>query len=422
MNAVITIAKKDLLLLWRDRFGLFWVLAFPLLMALFFGAIFGGGGGGAGVMKVVLVDRCGDSGSLRFFELLDSSSVLDVERKTYDEAMESVRRGKATAFIILEEGFGGISGFFEDTGSPGIRIGIDPSRKAEAGYLKGLLNQAYFSFMFEQFSNPGNMRKHLHGVPEQVENAADLTPDQREVLGGFLRSLDTFLADVDTTVYSDGLPGGGLAVEEIPVAREVTGPRTSFEITFPQAIAWGLIGCVAAFSISIVLERVSGTLSRLRFAPISRTQILAGKALGCFLACVSVTAFLLLIGRLLFGVRILSPPGLAGAVLSSAVCFTGIMMLVSVLGKTERAVGGAGWAIFLLMNMFGGAMVPLMAMPSWMKLGSNISPVKWSILAIEGAVWRGFSPAEMIFPCSILILIGITFFSAGAFLFSRFDP
>jgi len=121
-------------------------------------------------------------------------------------------------------------------------------------------------------------------------------------------------------------------------------------------------------------------------------------------------------------VRILSPPGLAGAVLSSAVCFTGIMMLVSVLGKTERAVGGAGWAIFLLMNMFGGAMVPLMAMPSWMKLGSNISPVKWSILAIEGAVWRGFSPAEMIFPCSILILIGITFFSAGAFLFSRFDP
>ena len=43
MGAVINLALKDLRLLLRDRFGLFWVLAFPLLMALFFGAIFRSG-------------------------------------------------------------------------------------------------------------------------------------------------------------------------------------------------------------------------------------------------------------------------------------------------------------------------------------------------------------------------------------------
>ena len=424
MKTIITIAKKDLLLLWRDKFGLFWVLAFPLLMALFLGAVFGGGGGGgAGVMKILLVDRCGSEDSSRFFELLGSSSALEVEKKTFDEAETSVRKGKATAFIVLEEGFNGLSGFFggDDGGEPGISIGIDPSRKAEAGYLSGLLNQAYFRFVFERFSNPGYLREHLAGVPEEIEKSEHLDATQRSVFGGFLRSLDTFLAEVDTTAYSSGLPGGGMSINKIAVAREDTGPRTPFEITFPQAIAWGLIGCVAAFSISMVIERASGTLLRLRFAPISRTSILAGKALGCFVACVAVTAFLLLIGRLIFGVRISNPPWLAAAILSSAACFTGIMMAVSVLGKTERAVSGAGWGIFLVMNMFGGAMVPLMFMPSWMKWGSNLSPVKWSILSIEGAIWRGFSPAEMFVPCTVLILTGVVFFTIGAFIFTRSD-
>jgi len=40
MKAVIALAVKDIKLLLRDPFGLFWLLAFPLLMALFFGAIF----------------------------------------------------------------------------------------------------------------------------------------------------------------------------------------------------------------------------------------------------------------------------------------------------------------------------------------------------------------------------------------------
>ena len=45
MGAVWNIARKDLLLLWRDKAGLFWVLGFPLLIALFFGSIFSSGGG-----------------------------------------------------------------------------------------------------------------------------------------------------------------------------------------------------------------------------------------------------------------------------------------------------------------------------------------------------------------------------------------
>jgi ABC-2 type transport system permease protein len=43
----------------------------------------------------------------------------------------------------------------------------------------------------------------------------------------------------------------------------------------------------------------------------------------------------------------------------------------------------------------------------------NFSPVKWAILAMEGALWRGFSLREMLLPCAILVAVGIVTFAIG---------
>jgi ABC-2 type transport system permease protein len=46
---------------------------------------------------------------------------------------------------------------------------------------------------------------------------------------------------------------------------------------------------------------------------------------------------------------------------------------------------------------------------------SQASPVKWSILALEGAIWRGFTPSEMLLPCTILIAVGGVCLVVGSF-------
>ncbi|MBD3402055.1 ABC transporter permease subunit, partial [candidate division GN15 bacterium] len=196
-------------------------------------------------------------------------------------------------------------------------------------------------------------------------------------------------------------------------------PRTAWEITFPQSLQWALIGVAAAFALSLVTERTRGTYLRLRLAPINRAHILAGKGLACFMAAVAICTLLMFIGILVFGVRVGWPLGLAVAIISAGICFTGIMMLISVIGKTEQAVGGAGWAIFLLMAMTGGGMVPLMAMPGWMLTVGAFSPVRWSITALEGAIWRGFTPEQMATPVGILLGVGIVCFSAGVVILAR---
>ena len=65
------------------------------------------------------------------------------------------------------------------------------------------------------------------------------------------------------------------------------------------------------------------------------------------------------------------------------------------------------------MAMFGGAMIPQFLMPPWMQAIGNLSPVKWAILGIEGAVWRNFSLGEMVLPCAILIGFGAVCFAIG---------
>jgi len=52
-------------------------------------------------------------------------------------------------------------------------------------------------------------------------------------------------------------------------------------------------------------------------------------------------------------------------------------------------------------------------MPRWMATTGNFSPVKWAILAMEGALWRGFSLREMLLPCAILVAVGIVTFAIG---------
>jgi ABC-2 type transport system permease protein len=66
------------------------------------------------------------------------------------------------------------------------------------------------------------------------------------------------------------------------------------------------------------------------------------------------------------------------------------------------------------MSMTGGGMIPLIAMPSWMVAVSHFSLVKWGVLAVEGAIWRGFSWGEMALPLGILVTVGAVGLAVGA--------
>jgi ABC-2 type transport system permease protein len=180
-----------------------------------------------------------------------------------------------------------------------------------------------------------------------------------------------------------------------------------------------VIGCCLSLGLTIVTERTRGTLVRLRMSPLSRTRLLAGKALACFVLTVCVASGLLVIAAVvpMFHVIPTSIPLVALAIVCIGICFTGLMMMIAVIGKSEQSAAGLGWGVMLIFSMLGGGMVPQFVMKPWMIALGSISPVKWAMMALDGAIWRGSSLAELAMPCGILVAIGVVTFFIGTRLF-----
>src|SRR5262245_22692410 len=136
MDAVLTLALKDLKLLFRHRISLFWIFVFPLLLALFFGFAFGGSGERARALPVAVVDDDDSPASRKLIERMKETNALAIEPHSRDEAEDAVRRGNLVAFVVIPKGYGEHAGRFGRLGDrPTVEVGIDPARQAEKGYL-----------------------------------------------------------------------------------------------------------------------------------------------------------------------------------------------------------------------------------------------------------------------------------------------
>ena len=437
MNQVLVIAIKDLRLLFRDKLGAFFIIGFPILMGIFFGMVMGGSSSGSdrAKMKIAIVDLDQSTLSAKFISLLANNESIELIETNFEPAKESVRKGQRLAMLVLTEGFGETAGIFWET-PPTIQIGVDPSRAAESAMLQGMILEGIGQLASQRMGDLSSMQDMVKKSREQLANDKFISSGNRLLFNSFFSSLEVMTqsikalqTDVDDS-SSSPVENGGFEfakLESINVSWKVDPDsqagqmkkiKSKWDISFPQSTMWGVLACAAGFAISIARERTQGTMMRLQIAPISRSGVLIGKALACFFSVMLVISFMVGLG-LLLGMRPGSYPMLALAALCVASCFVGIMMVMSNLGKTEESVNGAGWAINMVMAMFGGAMIPVMFMPQFMKSLSLLSPVKWGILAMEGAIWREFSLAEMMLPCGILLGIGIVGVVVGTKMLNR---
>ncbi len=425
MAAILTMAIKDLRLLTRDKPALFFAVVFPVVYATFFGYLYSGFGTRArSAIRIAVLDEDQSARSTAFVERLRESPDIAVTRyDSVERAHEDVRLQRQTAYLRVMPGFGTALGrpFWGDPAK--VEIAADPARFAETGLLEGLIMRKGFEEFQKSFSDPDTIGQ---SVDESLAQLRDSDSPDAPILTMFLTSLRTF---VSSPVMQGGTDDAGASpmaqwrpfeVEMVSITRQRRGPTNSFAIAFPQAIVWGLMGCSAAFGIGLVVERREGTLTRLRIAPVSRLQILGGKALACFLSTTFVCLLLVTVAYFFFGVKPDSWPILALAIGACGVGFVGIMMLLSVLGRTEASAGGIGWAILLMLSMLGGAMVPTFVMPKWMQSVAVVSPVNWAIFSLEGAIWRGLTPADpdMLLRLALLVAIGVGGYLLGARLLS----
>ena len=136
MNKIVAMAAKDIHILFRDKLGFFFTVFFPLMMAIFFGAMFAGLSRGPANIPIALVDQDRTAASERFIERLGQASGLAVEQIPGEEALEQVRRGRTAVLVTLTPGFGAaLDNPFVTT--PEVEMTVDPTQFAVAGMVPG---------------------------------------------------------------------------------------------------------------------------------------------------------------------------------------------------------------------------------------------------------------------------------------------
>jgi ABC-type multidrug transport system permease subunit len=166
-----------------------------------------------------------------------------------------------------------------------------------------------------------------------------------------------------------------------------------------------------------VSERRQGTMKRLRVAPLSRWQILLGKFVPAYLLSIVQGFFLLLAGKVVFGMSWGAEPlWLVPLVLTTSLSAMGLALVLAALAKTEAQVAVYGTLVVLALAGLSGCLLgDRELMPELMRRASLITPHAWALDAYRQLLANPAGPNLSIVAqsCAVLAAFGIGLILAG---------
>lgn len=145
---VITFAKIDIKRLFRDKVGIFFVFAFPLIFLVVFGSIFRGDSDIS--FRVALLNKSNTEFAKNFVEEAKADKVLKIDEEvtTLEQAKEKMNRGQIDATITLPEAFGAVGEKQFPTGQAEV---LYSESNQQAGQTLGSVLNSIFDEINKQF-------------------------------------------------------------------------------------------------------------------------------------------------------------------------------------------------------------------------------------------------------------------------------
>src|SRR5580765_5089698 len=179
MTAFIALVRKDLVLYFSNRRSLLMAIVAPILIAAFFGSLFGGKDSKPANIPVAVTDLDRSELSAKLVAALRADTALAVSEASAADAAAQVKAGKLRAAIVLPAGFGAQAGraLFGGADRPEIVLNYDPSQNMVLPMVRGLLAQ----HVMETVSRAvfGGSMPVLADLREQVLKSATLPAERR---------------------------------------------------------------------------------------------------------------------------------------------------------------------------------------------------------------------------------------------------
>ena len=427
MISFLALVRKDLQLFFNDRKAVIVGVLVPIVLASFFGYIFGGQRGNTETSKVVVlaIDQDASDISRALISQLSSDKTLDVKPSTLDVARDTVRKGKASAAIIIPANFGRDAGnsLFTGAGKPDLAVLYDPSHGVELAMIKGILSGAVMQTVTKEMFNGPSGRDMVNQSLSQVENNTRLPAEDRKALRDLLGGVKELNEQRDRSAASGQPPtAGGLTMPYVSHDEAIT---SGLNVEY-NGYAHAFSGMAVQFilfmgldvGIALLLLRQSGLWQRLRAAPLSKATLLGSRMVSASLIAGFILLVLFSFARLVFGVRILgSFPGFVGVCAAFSLMTAAFGLMVAALGETPEATRGYSIMATLFMVMLGGAWVPAFVFPKWLQRVATVVPTKWAMDGLDGMTWRGLGFSAAIAPIAVLLFFTLLFAAVAVIRF-----
>jgi ABC-2 type transport system permease protein len=346
---------------YRDVLALSFVLAFPLLFMLVLGAAFGDT---STSYTIGVIDDDVSQVSQRFIdEALTAVPAFEVETQDdADAALEALKQGDISAYIVLPEGFG------------------------------------------QQVSQV------LQGADGNVE--LDITYDESDlqVSGQIISTIDTVtrtFAGIDIPITINANP--------INIETEIT----SIDFIGPGIIIFGLLIMIPTSGRLMLRDKESRFLHRMLTTPARPWEFIASYSLSMVLIAIAQIVIFILLGWL-FGMDIVGSIWLAFAVfLLTAICSIGVGMVVASLSKSENQGESLSWLFSMPLAILSGVWFSSEFMPSYIRTFADIFPFSHAVEAARTVITRGAGfeaiSGDFFFLCGWAAVV----FVIGTILFAR---
>jgi ABC-2 type transport system permease protein len=445
--AVWILAAKDLRLLLRDPRAMVVLLAMPFIFILVLGASLGEGFGQKpdDRLRISIVDldagyidpdAKGDQAATYHWsktveqDLAQTAGIRLESIETLEQAQQLVTDGKRAAVLVFGPKFsermtrcsflpGGVNPFFRD--------GVDLNT-LDARLLRDT-TQITAASIIEQVGQVTMLRVVM---PWMIGRAFERIGDQ---LGSLVQNaLRQMFPNYNLTgktwaalTRSEPLPA---REEEPDVYQSQAGTgllargAARYQILVPSYTVMFAYFLVLTVGWLFVAERRQGTLKRLRAAPLSRSEILLGKLIPCFVLSLGQGLFLLGAGKLVFDMSWgTNAWWLLPVVFTTSLSAVGMALLVESVARSEAQVAIYGTLLVLVLAGISGCLMgDRDLMPENMQRLSLITPHAWALIAYKQLLANAGEPNVAIVAQSCAVLAG---FGAGfiflALCFLRLD-
>ncbi len=397
VHALMALVRTQLQLYLKNRKALITHLLMPILIAAFFGSLFGGSGPKAPArLKVAWVDEDASPLSQRIGRQLQQDARLAVQTMTRQQADEAVRKGERRAALLLPAGFAGQASRWWDQrrSLPEVQLWYDPSESMAAQMLEGLLAQYAMRETLSEGFSPGSAGEGLARLESDIDTSGipSARREQLKALARTVRELQT--PQPGEAAASAAAPAG--QVFKLPY--ELRSQALSAGQADYNGYAHSFSGMGVQFvlmlgvelGVGLLMARRSGMWQRLRAAPLSKGLLLGSHFLSIWIIASAVLLVVMAVGMALFGFRVQgSWPGFVAVVLGMGAFTAGFGLALAAIGGSPEATRGLAIMASLMMVMLGGAWVPSFVFPAWLQDLTLWVPVRWAVDGLDAMTWRG---------------------------------